>query len=102
MANTTGKKFGGRERNTPNKTTSQTKEILQSIVSKELDGISDLLEQLDPKERIDAVIKLLAFVAPKQTKVELETEMQERFNPIIINLGAGINPDDEEPLKLAE
>ena len=67
-----------------------------------MDGISELLEQLEPKKRIDAVIKLLAFIVPKQTKVELEAD-ESRYNPVIINLGAGINPEeDEEFLKLAE
>lgn len=53
----TRKKTGGRKKGVPNRTTAETKEILQTVVSNEMDGIGDLLEQLEPKERIDVVIK---------------------------------------------
>lgn len=68
----TGIKTGGRTKGVVNKTTAETKEILQKIVSNELDNISTLLEKLEPKERIDAVIKMLPYIVPKQQEVELK------------------------------
>ena len=67
----TGIKTGGRTKGTPNRNTTETKELLQKIVSNELDNITDLLEKLEPKERIDAVIKLLPYIVPKQSEVSI-------------------------------
>jgi len=69
MANTTGQKFGGRTAGAVNKTTAETKAILQKVVSNELDNVESLLEQLEPKERIDAIIKLLPYIVPKQSEI---------------------------------
>lgn len=67
-----GVKTGGRTKGVANKTTAETKEIIQKIVSNELDNIETLLKQLEPKERIDAVIKMLPYIVPKQQEVELK------------------------------
>jgi hypothetical protein len=64
-------KTGGRTKGAVNKTTAETKELIQKIVSNELDSITDLLEKLEPKERIDAVIKLLPYIMPKQSEVSI-------------------------------
>jgi hypothetical protein len=61
----------GRPKGAVNKTTAETKELIQKIVSNELDSITDLLEKLEPKERIDAVIKLLPYIVPKQSEVSI-------------------------------
>ena len=61
----------GRPKGAVNKTTAETKELIQKIVSNELDSITDLLEKLEPKERIDAVIKLLPYIMPKQSEVSI-------------------------------
>ena len=74
----------GRPKGAINKTTAETKELLQMIVSKELDGIAERLEQLDNKDRIDAVIKLLPYIVAKQ--IALETTTNQFFTPIQINL----------------
>jgi hypothetical protein len=61
----------GRPKGAVNKTTAETKELIQKIVSNELDKITDLLEKLEPKERIDAVIRLLPYIVPKQSEVSI-------------------------------
>jgi hypothetical protein len=61
----------GRPKGAVNKTTAETKELIQKIVSNELDSITDLLEKLEPKERIDAVIRLLPYIVPKQSEVSI-------------------------------
>ena len=63
------KKTGGRTKGTPNRTTAETKELLQKIVNKEIDNLSLLLEQLEPNERINAISKLLPYIVPKQSEV---------------------------------
>ncbi len=83
MANTTGKKIGGRTKGTPNRTTAETKEVLQMIVSKELDKLGALLEQLEPNDRINAIAKLLPYIVPKQSEVKTDFYKQD----VIITIG---------------
>jgi hypothetical protein len=93
MANTTGQKFGGRTAGAVNKTTAETKAILQKIVSNELDNVESLLEQLKPQERIDAIIKLLPYIVPKQSEV-LITEPEPPKN-IVIRVNRNVDITEE-------
>lgn len=92
MANTTGKKFGGRAKNTPNRTTAQSKAIVQKVINSELDNLEVLLSKLPAKDRVNALIKLLPFVIPKQSEISIDTPLNP-FQPITLTLV-------EEPLKL--
>ena len=76
--------LNGRPKGAINKSTAETKELIQSVVSKQLENIDELLDKLEPKERIDAVIKLLPFIISKQ--IALETTTNQFFTPIQINL----------------
>ena len=42
MANTTGKKYGGREKGTPNRLTKELRSILKDIVYQELEDIKKI------------------------------------------------------------
>ena len=75
----------GRPKGSINKTTAETKELLQKIVSNELEGIAERLEKLDNKERIDAVIKLLPYIVPRQTEIAVDNKLNQ-FTPISVNL----------------
>lgn len=85
----------GRPKGALNKTSSQTKKIIENIVSCELENIDSLLEKLEPKDRVDALIKLLPYVVARKTQIEIEKNDIDPFRPITINL---IN----EPLKLEQ
>lgn len=74
MANTTGKKYGGRAKGTPNRTTSETKELLLKVVGQELDKLGALMVKLDPIDRVNALAKLLPFVVPKQSDITVENK----------------------------
>ena len=65
MANTTGKKFGGRKKGTPNKVTKEIRSVLKDLIYYELDQIEKQLNQLEPKERLEILIKLMAYALPK-------------------------------------
>tara|TARA_Y100000385_G_C12723524_1_gene479687 strand:+ start:288 stop:536 length:249 start_codon:yes stop_codon:yes gene_type:complete len=69
MANTTGHKFGGRQKGTPNKLTRELRSLLKDILYDELVNIEDRLNDLETKERIELVIKLMPFVFPKVVSV---------------------------------
>ena len=45
---------------------------LKEIVQKELQRLPELLEQLEPKERVRTVLSLLPFVTPKVETVETD------------------------------
>jgi hypothetical protein len=65
-------KTGGRAKGTPNRTTAETKELIQNIANKELPKLGAMLEQLEPNERINAIAKLLPYILPKQNEVKAE------------------------------
>jgi hypothetical protein len=75
-------KTGGRTLGTPNKTTAETKELIQNIVSSKLENINELLEQLEPKEQLDVIIKLLPYIVPKQQEITIENENFLNIAPI--------------------
>jgi len=55
----------GRPKGAPNKLTRELRETLKSIISDELERLPETLEQLTPKERVEVVLKLAAYVLPK-------------------------------------
>jgi hypothetical protein len=75
----------GRPKGSLNKTTSETKELLKNIVSNQLDKVEKLLNSLEPKEKIDAIIKLLPYVLPRQNEVLIDHK-EEVFKPLVITL----------------
>jgi 23S rRNA C2498 (ribose-2'-O)-methylase RlmM len=74
----------GRPKGAVNKTTAEAKALLQIIVNNELETIQQRLEQLDNKERIDAVIKLLPYIVPRQTEIAVETKTE--YQPITVHI----------------
>ena len=73
MANTTGKKYGGRQKGTPNKLTKELRTLLKDIMYDELEALQEHLAALNSKERIGLVIKLMPFILPKTTSVSHTT-----------------------------
>ncbi len=69
MANTTGKKYGGRQKGTPNKLTKELRFNLKDILFNELETLEDRLEELEPRVRIELLIKLMPFILPKVDKI---------------------------------
>ena len=69
MANTSGKKYGGRQKGTPNRLTKELRTILKNVLYNELESIEELLESLEPKERVELVIKLIPFILPKVNRI---------------------------------
>lgn len=65
MSNNTGLKFGGRSKGTSNKLTSEVRKSLYLIFENEIEKLPLLLDQLEPKQKIEVLIKLLPYVLPK-------------------------------------
>ena len=74
MANTTGKKFGGREKSTPNKLTRELRAVLKDLIHEELETLQERMDHLDPKERLEVLVKLLPYVLPKVSPTSYTTD----------------------------
>ena len=88
MANNTGKKFGGRQKNTPNKITKELRQKIASIVDGQVDKVEQDLNNLSSKDRLNILLQLMRFVTPQLKAIELDSTIQDNsdFKPIIINL----------------
>jgi len=65
-----GIKTGGRTKGTPNKLTTELRTSLKNILSDEIKDIPTILQGLEPKDRLELTIKLMAFALPKVQSVE--------------------------------
>lgn len=74
-------KTGGRKAGTPNKTTTETKVVLQKVLSTEIDKLGALLKQLEPIERVNAIAKLLPYILPRQNEVKAEIKTESNLTP---------------------
>ena len=66
------KKAGGRQKGTPNKTTTISKEMVIEVLTSMHSHLPEKLSQLDDKDYVNAYCKLMEFVIPKPQRVEIE------------------------------
>ena len=85
-----GNKLGkGRPPGKLNRTTEMMKLSVARGTNKVLDNLPQLLEELmqkDPKGAVDIALKLLEFHLPKQSRVELKGEIEQKIQSININI----------------
>ena len=91
MANNTGQKFGGRTKGTPNRNTDEIRQNFQLLIENNLTTLENDIKELEPKDRIKAILDLSKFVLPTLKAMELSSNDDDGFNRITINLGSGIN-----------
>lgn len=60
-----GKKTGGRVKGTPNRLTKEIREILKNLIFTELENFQTYFDELEPKEKMEIVYKLMPYVLPK-------------------------------------
>lgn len=90
----TGIKTGGRTKGTLNKTTSELRERFTLLIDNNFDKLQIDIDLLEPKDRIKVILELAKFVVPTLKATELTTGNENGFNPVVLNLGNGINPDE--------
>lgn len=73
-----GKKTGGRQKGTPNKATSRIREAISSVLDDYYNSAEFLtdLAALKPVERVMAMEKLAAYVAPKLQSTTLDVALE--------------------------
>ena len=79
--NTTGKKFGGRTKGTPNKLTSNIKEKLSCIISEAIDSLD--IGSMSKSERLKLIQLAMPYVLTKPQQEEVE--QQQNFTVEIID-----------------
>lgn len=92
-----GKKTGGRVAGTPNKTSA----VVRGAIAKMLDGyfnsetFAQDIADLDPKDRVAAMEKFAAYVAPKlqTTTLDVASEKKKTIEDKLVELSGD---DDEE------
>ena len=88
-----GNKTGGRQKGTPNKATANLKNTIHGIVERQFETLESDLEELDGRDKINFVLKLIEFVLPKQREQKID------FNSLtddeIDNLISKLKSDDE-------
>ena len=72
MANTTGKKYGGRVKGTANKVTNKIRGHFEKLLSNNLSKLQSDLDALEPKDRIKALLELAKFVIPTLKATEID------------------------------
>lgn len=66
-----GKKTGGRTAGTPNRLTTPMRRAILDIIAKQWPKVEADLAKLKPKDRLQIIVKLLPFVAPQFSSVNL-------------------------------
>lgn len=67
-------KTGGRVKGTPNKVTYSLKEWITSLIDKQRTQIEQDLQELEPKERLQMMEKLMQYVIPKQAAQQVKLD----------------------------
>ena len=84
-------KYGGRAKGTPNVTTKELRERITRIVNATFSELE--LNNLNNKERIELLGKLLPYIAPRLTAITIDDQKHEQqFTPIEVTI---IHPTNE-------
>ena len=67
-------RLGGRAAGTPNKVSGTRKEWLTSLIDKNRAQIEKDLQDLEPKERLQMMEKLMQYVIPKQAAQQVKLD----------------------------
>ena len=63
-------KTGGRKPGTPNRVTGDLRQRIQQLLDEQFDNLQADFKALDPKERVNAFIRLLEYTTPKLQRTE--------------------------------
>ena len=81
------KKLGGRKQGIPNKSTTQIRELLNSVLQEEIERFPEHFNAItDPKQRLDVLAKLLPFIVPKMQSIKGDKQEDNHINKIEIDI----------------
>ena len=79
----------GRPKGAVNRSTEMMKLSIARATNKVLDNLPAIMEEMmrkDPKGAVDIALKMLEFHLPKQSRVELKGEIEQRIQQISVNI----------------
>ena len=79
----------GRPKGALNRSTEMMKLSLARATNKVMDNLPALMEDMmkkDPKGAVDITLKMLEFHLPKQSRMELKAEVEQRIQQISVNI----------------
>ncbi len=68
----------GRPKGKPNKLTKELRELVSDLVSNELENLPDRLSNMNDKDRVEVLMKLLPYVVPKPKPSSQNDRNEER------------------------
>ena len=72
-----GRKTGGRQKGTPNRTTVEIREALAAFTSANVSRMSEWLHAVeDPARKLELLLRALEYVTPKQSRQELAADAE--------------------------
>lgn len=98
MANTTGKKFGGREKGTPNKVNVPYRQVLDAFANNTLNEaeLSRLYSSLSDSEKAVFAPKIMPYLAAKMQHIEMTGDVTLEQAQAIVDLIASKHGNPEE------
>lgn len=81
-------KTGGRAKGTPNTVTRDLHELIREVVESSAEQMKQDLAAMEPRDRVNALIKLAEFVAPKLQRLAVTAEFvtPESMEQTVINI----------------
>lgn len=64
-------KVGGRVKGTPNVITAEIRSMIAEIVKGNIGQVKEDLKAMKPKDRVDAIAKLLPYIVPKMMEAKI-------------------------------
>ncbi len=83
--NTTGKKFGGRKKGTPNHTTKELRNLFADFVNANISKLQTDFDKLEAKDRLHFIDKIARLILPPPTE-ELQRLSDDDLDRIIHKL----------------
>ena len=84
-----GNKLGGRKPGAINRSTEQAKLTIARLANKGLDNITEDLEKIRKENPIEAAklyLKLLEYIVPKKSAIELKGEIKQQIQQVTVNV----------------
>ncbi len=83
MANTTGKKHGGRKKGTGNKLTTEAREIFIETLEGQVGNIDEAFKKVyedNPAKFLELFAKYAQYFVPRKTETDIKGELSASFN----------------------
>ena len=92
-----GNKLGGRKPGSLNRSTEQAKLTIARLANRGLDNIMedfDKIRKESPAEAAKLYLKLLEYIVPKKTSMEITGEIDHRIQQVSININRSSSKDE--------